>query len=866
MTTSHTVKRLADYTPPDFTIEHINLSVNLEESNTQVTAVMLVKRCNPSATRLVLDGVDLELKSVSIKNSDICNYSVGEEQLSISVPIELESFTLTVENTTSPITNTSLEGLYCSNNAFCTQCEAEGFRKITYYLDRPDVLATFDVLIEADANKYPMLLSNGNKLEQGVMQNGRHWAKWQDPFPKPCYLFALVAGDFDTVKDTFVTQSGRTVALELFVDKGQSHRCAHALISLKKAMAWDEQTFGLEYDLDIYMIVAVDFFNMGAMENKGLNVFNSKCVLADPLSATDDDFFNIESIVAHEYFHNWTGNRVTCRDWFQLSLKEGLTVFRDQQFSNDMSSPLVNRIKNVRVMREHQFAEDAGPMSHPIRPEEVIEMNNFYTVTVYDKGAEVIRMLHTLLGVENFRLGIDLYFQRHDGQAVTCDDFVNAMEDASQIDLAQFRRWYSQSGTPTVTISTDFNSETNCYTLQLSQQTPATNGQPTKHPVHIPVAIELLSANGDSLPVNGHSSQQILSMTESTQTFSFDVEEEPVALSAFRGFSAPVTVEHKFSESQLQHIVSFASDEFSRWDAMQQLYMVSIGSMLSASSDHVSTACIDALRALLHSVDTSDALLAECMTLPSLENIIQAQATNVDILACHQVLKQTVKGIADSLGSEFLSRYNELEQAAEYAYCQKDVDKRRLRGVLMYYLANSNHANDINWRQCYAVANNMTDTLNVLKALQFADLSLFDELMADFESLWSEDVLVLDKWFAIHASVERKDSDKVLDMLMNHPCYSVDNPNRVRSVWGPFTRSNTSGFHCIDGSGYQKFADYLMILDGVNPQVAARLIEPLLQFKRYDTAYKTAMRGVLEMLQAQELSSDLYEKVAKALE
>ncbi|MGY0623658.1 MAG: aminopeptidase N, partial [Paraglaciecola chathamensis] len=498
MTVSSPVaKKRSDYQTPDFLISHVDMVFHLDVVKTRVITTSQITRNGQHDRPLVLDGESIKLVSVALNEDAIHDYSLNDEQLSIQTTES--TFTLCVETEINPSENKTLEGLYFSAGAYCTQCEAEGFRKITYFLDRPDVLAKYDVTIFADKERYPHLLSNGNQIGKGQLDDGRHWVKWQDPFNKPSYLFALVAGDFDLLTDNFITQSGRNVLLELYVDKGALDKGHHAIASLKKAMAWDEEVFGLEYDLDIYMVVAVDFFNMGAMENKGLNVFNSKFVLADAQSATDDDFFNIEAVIGHEYFHNWTGNRVTCRDWFQLSLKEGLTVFRDQQFSADMSSPVFNRIKNVQIIREHQFAEDASAMAHPIRPEEVIEMNNFYTVTVYDKGAEVIRMMHTLLGVDGFRKGVDLYFERFDGQAVTCDDFVQAMQDATDIDLTHFRLWYSQSGTPKVTVTDTFEQSSGRYTLTFTQSTPPTADQAQKHALHIPFKFELLDQQGMSI-------------------------------------------------------------------------------------------------------------------------------------------------------------------------------------------------------------------------------------------------------------------------------------------------------------------------------------------------------------------------------
>ncbi|GAB7216004.1 hypothetical protein OS42_26150 [Dickeya oryzae] len=565
------VKYRHDYRAPDYTITDIALDFDLHPQKTRVVAVSQVVLQGEKGAALKLNGEGLTLLSIQVDGQDWQAYRLLDDGLELTgVP---EKFTLRIETEINPAANSALEGLYQSGDALCTQCEAEGFRHITYYLDRPDVLARFTTRITADKARYPYLLSNGNRVGQGEADNGRHWVEWQDPFPKPCYLFALVAGDFDVLRDTFVTRSGRDVALELFVDRGNLDRADWAMTSLKNAMKWDETRFGLEYDLDIYMIVAVDFFNMGAMENKGLNIFNSKYVLAKAETATDKDYLGIEAVIAHEYFHNWTGNRVTCRDWFQLSLKEGLTVFRDQEFSSDVGSRPANRIDNVRVMRGAQFAEDASPMSHPIRPDQVIEMNNFYTLTVYEKGSEVIRMMHTLLGEEKFQAGMRLYFDRHDGSAATCDDFVQAMEDASSVDLSQFRRWYSQSGTPVVTVRDDYDAATHQYHLHVSQMTPVGADKQAKLPLHIPLDIELYDSEGKVIPLRqkGQKLGSVLNVTEAEQTFVFDeVPCQPVP-SLLREFSAPVKLNYPWSDEQLTFLMRHASNAFSRWDAAQSL-------------------------------------------------------------------------------------------------------------------------------------------------------------------------------------------------------------------------------------------------------------------------------------------------------
>ena len=610
-------KFLKDYQKPLFQISHIDLDFSLAQAQTQLIATSKVIRHGTHSDALVLAGDDIELLSVTIDNQSV-DYMQRDGELIIET--SLNAFELQIITKLDPEANTSLEGLYMTDGAYCTQCEAEGFRRITYFLDRPDVLAIYTVRIEADKQAFPFLLSNGNLVDSGDSNDGLHFAKWHDPFPKPAYLFTLVAGDFDLLEDSFTTCSQRDIKLQVFVDKGNLNKAHHAMASLKKSMAWDESRFHLEYDLDIYMIVAVDFFNMGAMENKGLNVFNTKFVLADKDSATDDDYHGIESVVGHEYFHNWTGNRVTCRDWFQLSLKEGLTVFRDQEFSSDLGSRAVNRIHAIKVMKNQQFAEDSGPMAHPIRPESVIEMNNFYTVTVYNKGAEVIRMMHTLLGESGFQKGMALYFERHDGEAVTCDDFVAAMQDASGIDLAQFKRWYSQAGTPQIDVQEEYNSETQCYTLTLLQSTPDTPDGSAKLPLHIPFDIELIDVAGQSI-VN-----KVLDFTQEKQQFNFEgLEQKPIP-SLLQNFSAPVKLNFEYSVEQLVHIMRFAQSEVAKWEASVALFSQSIWQNIerlqAQQAMFIDPRIVDAFKGVLLAQDLDKALMAEILTLASAGSLI----------------------------------------------------------------------------------------------------------------------------------------------------------------------------------------------------------------------------------------------------
>ena len=869
MTQQPQAKYRHDYRAPDYLISDIDLTFDLDATKTVVTAVSQVSRQGASEVPLKLDGEELTLVSLHVNDQPWTEYQQEERHLVISgLP---EQFTLRIVNEISPSANTALEGLYQSGDALCTQCEAEGFRHITWYLDRPDVLARFTTKLIADKTKYPFLLSNGNRIDQGELENGRHWVQWQDPFPKPCYLFALVAGDFDVLRDTFTTRSGREVALELFVDRGNLDRAPWAMTSLKNSMKWDETRFALEYDLDIYMIVAVDFFNMGAMENKGLNVFNSKYVLARTDTATDKDYLDIERVIGHEYFHNWTGNRVTCRDWFQLSLKEGLTGFRDQEFSSDLGSRAVNRINNVRTMRGLQFAEDASPMAHPIRPDQVIEMNNFYTLTVYEKGAEVIRMLHTLLGEENFQKGMQLYFERHDGSAATCDDFVQAMEDASNVDLSHFRRWYSQSGTPVVTVRDDFDAENSQYTLTISQQTPPTAEQPEKAPLHIPFDIELYDSEGQviALQKGGHPVHHVLNVTEAEQSFIFDNITTPPIPSLLREFSAPVKLEYKWSDQQLTFLMRHARNDFSRWDAAQSLLAIWIklnvaryqqGQPLSLPI-HVA----DAFRGILLDEHIDPALAAEILTLPSATEIAELFEI-IDPIAIVAVREALTRTLATELADEFLAVYNANKLDA-YRVDHADIGKRTLRNACLRYLAFGDEALAVKLvSQQYHHADNMTDALAALSAAVAAQLPCRDALMQEYDDKWHQDGLVMDKWFVLQSTSPAENVLETVRGLLNHRSFTLSNPNRIRSLIGAFASSNPAAFHAEDGSGYAFMVEMLTELNSRNPQVASRLIEPLIRLKRYDEKRQALMRSALEQLKGlPNLSGDLYEKIVKAL-
>ena len=869
--TQPTAKYRLDYKAPDFTITDIDLDFNLSAQITTVTARSHIIQKNAKASDLVLDGEDLTLIAINIDEQPWQDYHITDSGIIIhNVPSD--EFTLTIVNEIKPIDNTALEGLYVSGEALCTQCEAEGFRHITYYLDRPDVLARFSTRITANKQQYPYLLSNGNRIAQGELSDGRHWVQWQDPFPKPAYLFALVAGDFDILKDQFITRSNRKVDLEIYVDKGNLDRSHWAMTSLKNAMRWDETRFGLEYDLDIFMIVAVDFFNMGAMENKGLNIFNSKYVLAKPETATDDDYLGIESVIGHEYFHNWTGNRVTCRDWFQLSLKEGLTVFRDQEFSADMGSRAVKRIDDVKILRSVQFAEDASPMSHPIRPDQVIEMNNFYTVTVYEKGAEVIRMMHTLLGEDKFQAGMKRYFERHDGSAATCDDFVAAMQDASGIDLTQFKLWYSQSGTPELTITDSYDEKSKHYYLTIEQNTPATLDQAEKKALHIPVDIELYQHNGEIIKLehNQLPIHHVLNLTQAKQQFVFDnVNEKPI-ISLLRDFSAPVKMTYDYQDSDLIFLMQHATNAFSRYDAAQMLLIKYIRANVKNYQDNrqlsLPDSVIDAFRAILLSESTDPSLIAQIITLPS-ENELANLFSVVDPIAIYQVRLFLLTCFGNALYDELTAvyRHNKIEN---YLIKHEDIAKRSLKNACLMLLAHADEKSQANHlvHQQYYQADNMTDTIAALTVAVKAQLDCHQELLADFDNKWHQDGLVMDKWLALNASSPEKNALSTVKKLLTHRSFSLSNPNRIRALIGAFVNNNPVAFHATDGSGYQFLVEILMELNQKNPQVAARLIDPLIRLKRYDQQRQQQMRQALEtLLKLDHLSKDLYEKISKAL-
>lgn len=847
-------KYLKDYQAPEFLIPTIHLYFNLDDHNTLVRSNMSVVRQNRESTAIVLNSQVKEVCEVKIDGQAISpeQYQIANELLTIAV--DKDEFCLEIESVVDPKNNTELEGLYKSSGVFCTQCEAEGFRKITPFIDRPDVLSVYTVTIFADKSEYPYLLSNGNDVERGESEedgSAIHWVKWHDPHPKPCYLFALVAGDFDLLQDKYTTSSGKDVELQLFVDKGNKHLGVHAMTSLIKSMAWDEQTYGLEYDLDKYMIVAVDFFNMGAMENKGLNVFNSKYVLADENTATDADFHGVEAVIAHEYFHNWTGNRVTCRDWFQLSLKEGLTVFRDQQFSADMGTEVIERIKHASIMRSHQFAEDAGPMSHPIRPEKVIEMNNFYTVTVYDKGAEVIRMMHSLLGKDGFRKGMDLYFNRHDGQAVTCDDFVSAMADANNYNLELFKNWYSQAGTPVVAVEKQY--EANTLTVKVSQSIPTHQKSGSVKPLLIPIKYELLDkTSGESL----QRGTWVLEQTE--QTFLLGVAVEP-ELVLFENFCAPVKVDYDLSLDSRLFIVKNASDPFCRWDQMQQVWL----QLIKQSSPDVSLIS-NLVADIITDKSLSDDIAAELLAIPSFESIAQFY----DIIDATQIIEHQqiiIEHIAKANHQLLRARLNELT-SIENGYEISKVAQRRLKQVVLSYLAHIEENETLSLiNESFTRATNMTEKAMCLQAAKVADIELTEKIALQLTQEFNDNVLVFDK--ALNAIGQVSD-DSVYELMAKWSLkdkFDRANPNRMRALYGAFVAGNPKQFHHQSGKGYEFLTDLLIELDNINPQIAARMVSPLLAFKRFAAPRNELMRNCLQRLSNQKLSNDLFEKVSSAL-
>ena len=874
---------LSDYRLPDYLIDETHLTFELHESYALVHARLLMQR-NPgldsSLPPLVLDGQQLELVDIAVDGQQLTavEYKLTDSHLQLQP--KHSTFELSTTVRIEPQNNTALEGLYKSSGMFCTQCEAEGFRKITYYLDRPDVMSRFTTTIHAEKKRYPILLSNGNPIAEGEEDGGRHWVTWEDPFKKPAYLFAVVGGELWCIEDTFTTMNNREVALRIYVEPENIDKCQHAMDSLKNSMRWDEEVYGREYDLDIFMIVAVNDFNMGAMENKGLNIFNSSCVLAKADTATDAAHQRVESVVAHEYFHNWSGNRVTCRDWFQLSLKEGFTVFRDSEFSADMNSRVVKRIEDVAYLRTHQFAEDAGPMAHAVRPAQYMEISNFYTLTIYEKGAEVVRMLHTLLGAETFRKGSDLYFERHDGQAVTCDDFIAAMQEVSGLDLEQFKRWYSQAGTPELIVTDSYDVATQTYQLQVKQSCPDTPGQTNKLPFVIPLSMALLNKQGQALPLQlqGESAavldERVLSVNEAEQTFTFiNVPEQPLP-SLLRGFSAPVVLRYDYSRDDLLFLLQHDTDGFNRWEAGQQLALQVIeevvGQIYDTDEPMLDTRLVEVFAALLKQDDLDPAMLAEFLSLPGTGYIIE-QYEQADPLAIHQAREHVSNQLAFALQEPMLARYHALRKVSletPYVAQASDFARRRLQNMLLAYLMRTEDLDVLD--ECvdqFSVSDNMTERLAALAGLvhsSFTDEA--EQALESFADKFADDPLVMDQWFSVQAASVLPDGLERVEHLLHHPAFSIKNPNKVRAVVGAFSTQNTPNFHAVDGSGYAFLADKVIKLDALNPLMAARMLSPLTRLPRFDLHQQEMMQRQLKRIKnSGELSADLFEVLEKSL-
>jgi aminopeptidase N len=874
---------LKDYQAPDYLIDETHLTFELFDDHSLVHAQLVMRR-NPARGAglppLVLDGEQMQLLSVKLDDSDLSgdDYQLAADSLTLQP--RSETFTVDTSVRIHPETNTALEGLYKSSGMFCTQCEAEGFRKITYYLDRPDVMSRFTTTLIADQQQYPILLSNGNPVGNGPQEDGRHWATWEDPFMKPAYLFALVAGDLWCVEDSFTTVSGRDVALRIYVEPENIDKCAHAMTSLKKSMRWDEEAYGREYDLDIFMIVAVNDFNMGAMENKGLNIFNSSAVLARAETATDAAHQRVEAIVAHEYFHNWSGNRVTCRDWFQLSLKEGFTVYRDAGFSADMHSATVKRIQDVAYLRTHQFAEDAGPMAHAVRPDSFIEISNFYTLTVYEKGSEVVGMLHTLLGADGFRKGSDLYFERHDGQAVTCDDFIKAMEDANGVELGQFKRWYSQAGTPRLQVSERFDAQARTYSLTLRQSCPQTPDKVEKLPFVIPVALGLLDANGHELPLRLSDESQpvgtsrVLAVTEAEQTFTFvDIAEQPLP-SLLRGFSAPVKLSFPYTRDQLMFLMQHDTDGFNRWDAGQQLSVQVLQEMIGqyqrGESLSMDSRLLTALASVLENPQLDQAMVAEMLSLPS-EAYLAEISDVADVDAIHAAREFARRQLADGLFDALWARYQanrEVSKATAYVAEKEHFARRALQNIALSYLMLSGRPEVLAATlEQYDACDNMTERLTALAVLVNSPFEAEkSKALEAFAEHFKDNPLVMDQWFSVQAGSGLPGGLQRVKALMQHPAFTLKNPNKVRALIGAFAGQNLINFHAADGSGYRFLADLVIELNALNPQIASRQLSPLTRWRKYDSARQAMMKAELERILASgALSSDVYEVVSKSL-
>jgi len=866
---------LKDYQVSPFLVDTTDLLFDLGDEQTRVTTKMAVRR-NPDSSdktgALELNSkgdVQLQWIAVDGQRLDSSAYSLSDNLLSL--PDLPDSCVVSTEVLIQPQLNTSMMGLYRSRTMYCTQCEAEGFRRITYFPDRPDIMSVFTVKIVADKARYPVLLSNGNAIERADLDAGRHTVTWHDPFKKPSHLFALVAGTLSVVEDSFTTMSGREIPLQIFVEEKDLDKCDHAMLSLKNSMGWDEEVYGREYDLDIFMIVAVDDFNMGAMENKGLNIFNTSAVLANPKTTTDASFLRVEGIVAHEYFHNWSGNRVNLRDWFQLSLKEGFTVFRDCQFSADMNSPTVKRIEDVSYLRTHQFAEDGGPMAHQVQPDSYMEINNFYTLTVYEKGAEIVRMYHSLLGAETYRKATDLYFDRHDGQAVTIEEFVSAMEDASGRDLTQFRRWYKQAGTPVVRVRSEYDAAANTYTLDFQQSCPATPGQSEKLPLVIPVKLGLVGADGVDMQLNAAGqTEMVFEITEASQQLVIEnIKQEPVP-SLLRGFSAPVKLDYDYSPEQLAHLMANDSDGFNRWDACQTLCLAVLTQLIDDSKHDrpmiVDGELVEAFKALLTDTSLDPAMVALMLQLPS-ESLLHEEAETIYVDAIHDARLFMRTALAGCLMDELQVVYQQNITDQAYKPNVEQMGSRSLKNAALGYLMLVGTGIELAWAQ-FQNADNMTDQAAALSALvncpEASDYA--SQALNLFEQKFRDEALVMNLWLQIQATNTQANGLQRVIELMDHKAFTMTNPNKIRSLIGAFASANHVNFHSQDGSGYRFLTEQILALNTVNPQVAARLVTPLTKWKKFPEPNRQLMQNALQDIAKEpNLVKDLQEIVSKSL-
>ena len=861
---------LKDYEKPPFTITEVHLTFDLFEDYTLVTATSQIT--DGKQKDIFLAGNGLELVSLELNNKPVSQSQYNLDPHLLVVRDVPTNFQLTIQTKIKPQDNKALEGLYKSSGKFCTQCEPEGFRRITYFLDRPDVMATYTTKIIADKESYPILLANGNKVEEGDLASGRHFAVWKDPFPKPSYLFALVAGKLVSLDDTWTTPSGRTIKLQLFVEAHELHKTDFAMQALKDSMKWEEDVYGLEYDLDIYMIVAIGDFNMGAMENKGLNIFNSKYVLANSDTATDVDYEGIQGVIGHEYFHNWSGNRITCRDWFQLSLKEGLTVFRDQEFSADLNSRTLKRIDDVAQLRASQFPEDSGPMSHPVRPESYIEINNFYTPTIYNKGAEVIRMMHSLMGPTTYRKATDLYFQRHDGEAVTIDDFAACMEEASGLDLTQFKLWYSQAGTPKVKAHWDWRDEGGIWTLHLSQENPDTAGQTNKKPQVIPIRMGLLDSTGRDMPFKWEgqeAKEHVIPLSKKEQSFTFtDLKENPTP-SLVRSFSAPVYLSASYTRRDLAFLMTFDSDGFNRYEAAQilgtQVIEDLLGQLEQQQELQVPESYMNAIGLILDANSLDPNLKAKIITPPSRTHLLNLMG-KVDIAHLWQATFHLEEAIGRRFHAKLISIYNN-HNDSDWEFTPKAVGRRALKNTALRLIARANTPEglDLVTKQM-ATSSNMTDSISALRVLTSQETDQRHQYLESFYQKWQKDPLVIDKWFQIQAASEHKDILSHVKGLLNHQDYDTTNPNRVFSLLRPFCNPNPNGFHHASGDGYKIIGDQVLAIDPHNPSLSARLANALIRWRHYNEVVGQKMKTQLERIMATDgLSKDVYEIVSKSL-